>query len=389
VKILTIVGARPQFIKVCPLTRSINERQNVRQVLVHSGQHFDKEMSDSFFMQLGLSEPDYHLGINQLPRGAMVGRMTEALEEIIYKEQPDWVLVFGDTDSTLAGALAGSHAGFPVVHVEAGLRSYQRSMPEEINRVLTDHASTILFCPTIKAVQQLGKEGFQHVFQNGEIVQDGMLAKFKPLIVSVDKPLVINVGDIMYDCFRIMDKVTGNSDRLLSGLGVSSGQFALATVHRAENTNDVESLYEIMQGLNEICRTIPVCFPVHPRTRKTLVRQNWWPKFNSEKKIIFTEPLSYLDFINLEKHAKVIITDSGGIQKEAVFAGTPCITLRNNTEWPETVENGWNQLVGTDARAIVEAVLKLESMPLPKPLFYGEGNTSQLILDTLQSCLSS
>jgi UDP-GlcNAc3NAcA epimerase len=383
-KIITVVGARPQFIKLAPLSRLIEQEPDVQQVLVHSGQHFDREMSDYFFEQLGLPEPDYHLGIKGISHGAMVGRMTEALEKILNKEQPDWVLVFGDTNTTLAGALASSKLNFPVAHVEAGVRSFKRKMPEEINRVLTDHSSTLLFCPTINAVHHLAKEGFSNIFRDGQRATSINILDSKQLNASPDQPLVINVGDIMYDSFCAIKNDISSAAQLLDKLKVVSGQFALATVHRVENTEEIVNLKSIMTGLKELSRSLPVILPLHPRTRKILCGQNWWSAIQSDKRLLIIEPTSYLDFIHLERHAKIILTDSGGAQREAYFVGTPCLILRDETEWPETVESGWARLVGTEGAAIADAALNFELPSLPKPSLFGEGYSSRLILDFLR-----
>ncbi len=383
-KIITIVGARPQFIKLAPLSRLIKQEKDIRQVLVHSGQHFDQKMSENFFDQLGLPEPDYHLGIKGLSHGAMVGRMTEALEKVIHKEQPDWVMVFGDTNTTLAGALASAKLRHPVVHIEAGVRSYRRKTPEETNRVLTDHISTLLFCPTINAVHQLEKEGFSNIFRAGQKATRSSISDSKSLSASQDEPLVVNVGDIMYEGFSEMETDTADAGQLLDKLKLVSGKFALATVHRAENTDEIENLRNIMIALAELSRVLPVLLPLHPRTRKILSRQEWCSELQSEKGLNIIEPISYLDFICLERHAKIILTDSGGVQKEAYFVGTPCITLRNETEWPETIESGWARLVGSDREAIVDAALNFELPSLSKSSLYGDGNSSRLILDILQ-----
>ncbi len=323
-KIVSVVGARPQFIKCAPVSREL--RKEYHEILVHTGQHYDYGMSDVFFEELHIPRPDYHLEIGSATHGKQTGEMLARIEEVLLKEEPVLVLVYGDTNSTLAGALAAAKLRIPVVHVEAGLRSFDRSMPEEINRVLTDHISDILFCPTETAVENLKREG----------VTEG----------------VFLVGDVMVDALMFNRTISEESSRILDDLYLNRGHYLVATVHRPGNTDVRENLTAIMKALGESGRTI--VFPMHPRTRKLLQQFGLWDRIPGN--IHVTDPLGYLDMIRLMSDAEKILTDSGGIQKEAYLLGVPCITLRENTEWVETVEDGWNVLVGADRDLILQAI---------------------------------
>lgn len=359
-KIVTIVGARPQFIKAAAVSRAIKKYNEklpysglLKEIIVHTGQHYDHNMSEVFFEELDIPRPNYNLHVGSGTHGQQTADMLKGIEEILQNEKPDWVLVYGDTNSTLAGALAASKMHIPIAHVEAGLRSYNRRMPEEINRVLTDHTSQLLLCPTNTAILNLQKEG---IF-NG-----------------------VNVGDVMYDCM----KYYGSSCKLdsLSLFGVHPKRFVLATVHRAENTNSPDSLKRIFNSFSEIAKQIPVLLALHPRTKKLIEEYNIY--VSDFIKII--NPLPYLQMIQLESNAKLILTDSGGVQKEAFFVGTPCITLREETEWVETVEAGANILCGTDMEKIIDAYqrivdedfnINLSSNP------YGDGKAAEKIVELL------
>jgi len=322
-KIVTVVGARPQFIKAAMLSRQF-KLLGVNELIIHTGQHFETNMSDIFFEEMEIPKPAYHLDIHSLPHGAMTGRMIEKVEKVLQFEKPDAVLVYGDTNSTLAGALAGAKLNIPVIHVEAGLRSYNMSAPEEINRVLTDRISKILFCPTTTAVDNLEKEGFNEL------------------------PVrIFNYGDVMKDAaLYYAEKAQLKSD-ILRRIGVK--KFILATIHRQENTDSPEILRNIIAGLNEIHKQIPVVVPLHPRTRQILAQQYSLPNF------ITIDPVGYLDMIMLMKKSELVITDSGGVQKEAFFFGKHCIILREQTEWTELVENGFSTLVGSNKEKMKEA----------------------------------
>lgn len=384
-KVVTIVGARPQFIKAAVVSRAIrghNEEAGadslkVREVIVHTGQHFDANMSQVFFQELALPQPDYHLGIGGEGHGVMTGKMMAALEPVLLAEEPDWVLVYGDTNSTLAGALVAAKLNIPIAHVEAGLRSFNRQMPEEINRILTDHLSSLLFCPTPKALENLRREGFERIV---DLEPSGRKAETDrgPL------PLVYRVGDVMYDAALHYGPKAAAASRILEELTLTPKSYILATVHRVENTDDPARLQGIFSGLARIAPEIPVVVPVHPRTRKALEQVEALAGTVGNLRLI--DPVGYLDMIRLEQNARVILTDSGGIQKEAFFFGVPCVTLRKETEWVELVELGCNRLVDTDGRAMAQAVAEMGAashLPASRAKVYGNGEAGKLILKIL------
>ena len=324
--IATVVGARPQFIKAAVVSRALESFTAVREILIHTGQHFDYNMSGIFFDELQMRQPDHHLGINGDSHGAQTGRMLSRIEQVLVAEQPDMVLVFGDTNSTLAAALAAAKLNIPIAHIEAGLRSFDRRMPEEINRVVTDHVSTLLFAPTQTAIRQLHTEGItSNVHFTGDVMLDSILAN--------------------------LEKAESKS-QILSQLGLSRGNYSLVTVHRSENTVDSRRLTGIVDALTEIAESSLLIWPVHPRTRNALTELGI---ISSTNKIRMIEPLPYLELLVLQKNARVVLTDSGGIQKEACWFGVPCITMRDQTEWVETVQLGWNQLAGAETHRILEA----------------------------------
>lgn len=368
IKIATIIGARPQFIKAAKVSRAISEHNLgvsgssplLHETIIHTGQHFDDNMSKVFFRELEIPKPDYNLGIGGGSHGQNTGRMIEAIEEVLVKEKPDWVLVYGDTDSTLSGALAAAKLHIPVAHVEAGLRSYNRIMPEEINRILTDQLSTILFCPTVAAVENLKKEGFPHKLSANA------------------RQLITNVGDVMYDAALFYSARAEEKSRIIQSLDLEPKNFVLATIHRAENTDESMRLGGIMEALKKIAKEIQVILPLHPRTRKKLELIEFAP-------ITFIDPLGYLDMVMLEKNAKVIITDSGGVQKEAYFHRVPCVTVRDETEWVELVEAGVNCLVGTDKERIVEMFEKMKDKVIETKQLYGNGESAKKIIKILQT----
>jgi len=348
-KIASIVGARPNFIKLAPVSREI--RRKIDEVIIHTGQHYDYEMDRIFFQELGIPDPDYHLGIGSGTHGRQTGDMLKGIEEIFLKERPDIALVFGDTNTTLAGALAAAKLHIPVAHVEAGLRSFNKKMPEEVNRVLVDHCSDFLFCPTKTAVQNLHKES---IFEGVSITGDVML-------------------DILQDCIHIAEK----NSKIMELLDLQPKGYFLATVHRAENTDDPERLENIVEALTSIGKVI---FPCHPRTRKRLEDLHLWEELN--KKIQVIMPVGYLDMLLLEKNAQKILTDSGGIQKEAYMLKTPCITMRDDTEWLETLEDGWNFLVGADKNKITKYAHEYISKKEPRNVF-GLGDASQRMIEEI------
>jgi UDP-GlcNAc3NAcA epimerase len=347
-KVVSIVGARPQFIKAAPLSREL--RKAHQEVMVHTGQHYDPSLSAVFFEELDIPRPDYNLGVGSASHGRQTGEMLARVEGVLIQEEPDWVLVYGDTNSTLAGALAAVKLHIPVAHVEAGLRSFNRRMPEEINRVLTDHISTLLFCPTETAVRNLAQEG----------LTEG----------------VHNVGDVMYDAALHNSQLAEEKSRILEILGLRPKGYLLATVHRPDNTDIPHNLRSIVAALSSLEAT--VLLPLHPRTRKALQELGLTPGGN----VRVVEPVGYLAILILEKNARLILTDSGGIQKEAYFFAVPCVTLRQETEWVETVEAGWNVLVGADRRKIVETVRSFRPQGERANLF-GDGQASVKMVEIL------
>jgi UDP-GlcNAc3NAcA epimerase len=352
-KILTVVGARPQFIKAATVSRAFASDNAVQEIIVHTGQHYDEKMSDVFFDELNIPKPDHHLGIGSASHGAQTGRMLEAIENVMVNERPDGLLVYGDTNSTLAGALAASKLHIPVFHVEAGLRSFNRRMPEEINRVLTDHVSDLLFAPTSTAVRNLQNEGLE-------------AHKIKL------------TGDVMLDAAQYYAKFADQKSQILNELGLSSKTYVLSTIHRAENTDDPKRIQTIFTALAGIAASIPVVLPLHPRTKSKI--ENLVPQ-TTLNAITIIDPIGYLDMVQLERHARLIATDSGGVQKEAYFHRVPCVTLRDETEWVELVQVGWNTLVGaSDTERIQNAIRKaLEAQPEYDQRLYGDGFSAQAI----------
>ncbi len=353
-KLLTIIGARPQFIKAAAVSREIKKHKDIKEVIVHTGQHFDTNMSDIFFEELHIPKPNYNLDINGLNHGAMTGQMLEKIEEVLLREKPDWVLVYGDTNSTIAGALAASKLHIKTAHVEAGLRSFNMKMPEEINRILTDRISNILFCPTDKAVENLKDEGFER-FENSIITKS---------------------GDVMQDAAVYYDSFSKKPENL-----DIEGDFVLSTIHRAENTDDEKRLRDIFDALNEIAKTKTIILPLHPRTKKIIQNLNL-----SADNIMIIEPVGYLQMVWLLQNCSLVMTDSGGLQKEAFFFKKPCITLRDETEWVELVQNGFNQIVGADREKILEAYKEVQDKEINFDMdLYGGGKASQNIVSKLRS----
>jgi UDP-GlcNAc3NAcA epimerase len=346
VKLISVVGARPQFVKASPLSSELRKRHE--EVLVHTGQHYDPELSEVFFQELDLPEPAHHLDVGSGSHAEQTGAMLVGLERVMREERPDAVIVSGDTNSTLAGALAAAKLGLRVAHVESGLRSFNRQMPEELNRIVADHLSTWLFAPSHVAVEQLSREG----------ITEG----------------VHMVGDVMADAIRIHRDGARARSRILERLGLSDKSYYLATVHRAENTGQGERLQGIFTALGRL--DAPVVLPLHPRTKKSLAEAGLEPV----RSIRLIEPQGYLDMLRLEEGALCVLTDSGGIQKEAYYLGTPCVTLRDETEWVETVQAGWNTLAGADADRILGAVQMMRSASgRPHPVLYGDGFAAERI----------
>ena len=353
IKIVTILGARPQFIKAGSVSREFAKREGIKEVIVHTGQHYDSNMSDVFFDEMRIPKPDYFLGIGGKSHGAMTGQMIEKIENILQHESPDWVLVYGDTNSTLAGALAASKLHIKIAHVEAGLRSFNMDMPEEVNRILTDRVSSVLFCPTRVAVVNLEKEGYEHIATD----------------------IVLN-GDVMQDGAMFYRKLAS------SPIEVTAESFILCTFHRAENTDDEKNLSNIVTALNEIANETKVVLPIHPRTKQKLL--NLQIKLSDKIQVI--NPVGYLNMIWLIENCSTVITDSGGLQKEAFFFNKPCITMRTETEWLELVNAGVNMLVGTEPKKIMNALRKSSKIEvIDDGSLYGGGTASKQIADYLLS----
>ncbi|WP_431777434.1 non-hydrolyzing UDP-N-acetylglucosamine 2-epimerase [Ottowia caeni] len=352
-KIVTVLGARPQFIKASVVSHAIAQTPGLTEVVVHTGQHFDANMSDVFFAELGMSKPDYFLNIHGGTHGAMTGRMLAEVEKVLLEEKPDVVLVYGDTNSTLAGALAAAKIHIPVAHVEAGLRSFNMAMPEEINRILTDNISKILFCPTETAVKNLHSEGFTK----------------KPVSIA-------QVGDVMQDAAIHF----ANRSKMPEIGNVGQG-FVLATVHRAENTDNPENILNIANAINKIHQEIAqVILPLHPRTRNLI------QKAGIELNVKIIDPVGYLEMIGLLQECGLVLTDSGGLQKEAYFFGKPCVTMREQTEWSELVEMGVNVLVGTDTKIIINEVKENIDRQIADDMsVYGGGKASERIVEKIKS----
>lgn len=374
-KCLTVVGARPQFIKAAPVSR-LMKKFGIKEIIVHTGQHYDYNMSRVFFEELGIKEPDYNLGIGSLPHGAQTGRMAERIEGVLLKEKPGIVLVYGDTNSTLAGALSAAKLYIPVAHIEAGLRSFNKKMPEEINRVLTDHVSDILFCPTETAVKNLQKEGITNTMNKGKLISNSF-----ELPHPFTSPCVVNAGDVMYDSVLYNLDIARKKSKILRAYNLSPRNYYLATIHRAENTDDSKNLKNIFRSFQKIAKKHPLVIPLHPRTKKLLSDTK-----GLDKTLKIIPPVSYLDMLLLTSSARIILTDSGGLQKEAFFLNVPCVTLRNETEWVETLRSGMNILAENREDKILKAVENQEKLKVKKRSknFFGDGNAAEKILKIIK-----
>lgn len=367
-KIVTIIGARPQIIKAAALSRAIKEHYTdcIREVIVHTGQHYDDNMSQVFFDELGIPHPDYNLHVGSASHGVQTARMIEGIEQILMNEKPDCIVLYGDTNSTLAGAVAASKIHVPVVHIEAGLRSFNKSMPEEINRIVCDHCSTLLFTPTRAGFENLSREGFR-------IDNDGPY--------TIDNPKVYHCGDIMYDNSLHFSSIADQKVSLLKQLGLEGKPFVLATLHRDSNTDLPERLNAILDAFKELSKEITVVLPMHPRTRKKAT------DFHADN-IIVIEPVSFLEMIQLEKHAQLVLTDSGGVQKESYFFKKPCVILRPETEWVEIVETGSATLADADRAKILEASRHyLQQPPINFPEVFGDGHAAEFMLEQMLTSL--
>ena len=347
------MGARPQFVKVSPVHKALSKRHE--HVIMHTGQHYDYQMSQVFFEELDIPKPDHYLGIGSGSHGVQTGRMLSSIEEVLIRDRPDWVLVYGDTNSTLAGALASAKLGIPIAHVEAGLRSYRKGMPEEINRVLTDHASNLLLCPSQVSVDNLKKEG----------IEKG----------------VHMVGDTMTEVLLTIEDRLKND--VLDTLGVKKREYVLCTIHRQENADDIRNMESIIDAI--VTSGLTFIIPLHPRTRKNLSGWNMIDRLERAKNVILTEPMNFMDFTTLEKNAYKIMTDSGGVQKEAYFFKVPCVTIRDETEWV-TLEDGWNELTGVDKGLIERSLLKPEPSS-PQRTIYGDASVSERIVKAIESTM--
>lgn len=357
-KICTIVGARPQFVKAAVVSRAIRSHENLDEIIVHTGQHYDSNMSAQFFDELDIPKPTYHLNIGSGSHGAQTGQMLEHIEAVLLKEKPDYVLVYGDTNSTLAGALAAVKLHIPVAHVEAGVRSFNRMMPEEINRIATDSISHLLFVPTQVAQDQLLKEG-------------------------VDSDHIKFVGDVMYDATLFYNELNATRDaNILDKLSLTATSYGLITLHRAENTDSYTRMKHIVNALIELAENYPLVLPLHPRTRAALHTHDLFDALN--QKVMLLDPIGFLDMLMLEQHAKRIITDSGGVQKEAYFNRVPCMTLRDETEWVELVESGWNHLHSpSEAISLLNDFEQDFNLSSDSGPLYGDGNASGKIVEIL------
>lgn len=366
---MSLVGARPQFIKLSPLVKAIetfNQTGNplsIQHFIIHTGQHYDHGMSDIFFDELEIPHPDINLGVGSGPHGAQTGKMLEGIEKILMEEKPDMLVIFGDTNSTVAGALAAAKLHVPIAHIEAGLRSFNRMMPEEVNRIMSDHVSDLLLAPTPAAVSNLKKEGLDN--------------------------RTISSGDIMYDTVLLNAKLAAHKSHILAKLDLIPKSYAIATCHRAENTDDPQRLANIMNAFNEIANDhLPVVFPMHPRTKNILPKV--LPDWKANKNLIILEPVGYLDMVQLVKGARMALTDSGGLQKEAFFLECPCVTMRDETEWTETVEAGGNIITGADPEKILNAVNRWieqteKGLSFTEKLqdTFGEGNSADITVQAM------
>lgn len=369
-KIVTVIGARPQIIKAAALSRAIKEhfKKEVNEVIVHTGQHYDDNMSQVFFDELGIPQPDYNLGVGSASHGVQTAKMIEGIEEILLKEKPDYLVLYGDTNSTLAGAIAASKIHVPIAHIEAGLRSFNKSMPEEINRICCDHCSTLLFSPTATGFKNLIKEGFNPDNKR----------RF-----TIDNPGIYHCGDVMYDNSKYFANIADKKSQILDKEGLKGTDYVLCTIHRDNNTDQPERLNAIFKALLKISESKMVVLPLHPRTSKLLntnLEKDLYDKITNNKNIKILPPASFLDMIVLERHAQMVVTDSGGVQKEAFFFQKPCLILRSETEWKEIVECGAAVITDADEQKIIASFNDfVENPPHKFPEIFGDGKAAEYI----------
>ncbi len=375
-KIITIIGARPQIIKAAAISRELskNYSNDIQEIIVHTGQHYDNNMSEIFFNELSIPRPDYNLNVGSASHGVQSARMNEKIEEIIGIENPNYIVLYGDTNSTLAGAVAASKVNVPIVHIEAGLRSYNRKMPEEINRIVCDHLSALLFSPTSTGYNNLIREGFD---PNNE-------KEFTP-----DNPGIFHCGDIMYDNSLHFAKLSAEKSSIVKDHGLKEGEFILSTIHRDHNTDIKENLESIFSALLKISEEYPTLLPLHPRTKNKLEQmenKELQARIHESENLILIPPASFLDIIELEKSSKMIITDSGGVQKEAYFFNKPCVILRPETEWVEILETGKAKLVSANYEGILEAFHDFKNEESQEfPQIFGDGNAAKFICEKIFS----
>ncbi len=376
IKILTIIGARPQIIKAAALSRAIKNHfsDKIKEFILHTGQHYDENMSEVFFEELSIPRPDFNLNVGSGNHGEQTSKMIEQIEKILLEIKPNYIVLYGDTNSTLAGAIAASKIHVPIVHIEAGLRSYNKKMPEEINRIMCDHVSTLLFSPTATGFDNLRKEGFK-------------IDNFPPF--SIDNPKVYHCGDIMYDNSLFFSEIAETKSNILTKLGIADLPYVLCTIHRNNNTDDSERLNSIFRALLDIqlSENMNIILPLHPRTRKMLasnLKPELYKTIDNNQKFIITEPVSFLDMIKLEANATIIVTDSGGVQKEAYFFKKPCVILRPETEWIEIVEHGNAIIADADYNKIKSSFDKLlNNNKLKYSSIFGDGNAAEFICEKI------
>ena len=379
-KLVTIIGARPQIIKAAALSRAIKNHyaDRIQEVIVHTGQHYDDNMSQVFFDELGIPSPDYNLHVGSASHGVQTARMTEGIEALLIKEQPDFIVLYGDTNSTLAGAVAAAKIHVPIVHIEAGLRSFNKAMPEEINRIVCDHCSTLLFTPTKAGLENLKREGFP-IDESGPSTGSGS--------ATIDHPKVYHCGDIMYDNSLHFANIAVEKTDIIQRLELKDKPFILATIHRDSNTDHPERLSAIFRALIRLSEQCQVVLPLHPRTSKLLktnLDESLQTQIFNNTKIKLIPPVSFLEMIALERHAQLVMTDSGGVQKEAYFFKKPCIILRPETEWVEIVETGNAILADADETRIMQAWQHFkDNPPTVFPEIFGDGHAAEFILEKM------